>query len=64
MIAHESITLAARWSLAKRELELEPGNIVMLLPDLAKWTIDKGHTVRCIGVKGIGKDVAVRVVRL
>lgn len=64
MIAHESITMNALWHLTRRELDLHPGEIAMLPIDLARWTIDNGHTVRCIGVKGIGRDVAVRVVRL
>jgi hypothetical protein len=60
----ESITLSARWSLAKRELDLHPGDICSFLPDLADRAIAHGHAVRCIGVRGIGRDVAVRVVRL
>ena len=59
----ESISLSARWSLAVRELDLHPDEIVMLLPDLARWTIAEGFCIRCIGVKGIDGQVAVRVVR-
>jgi hypothetical protein len=46
-----SITLSARWSLAKRELDLHPGDICSFLPDLADWAIAHGHAVRCIGVR-------------
>jgi hypothetical protein len=51
MIAHESITLSARWSLAKRELDLHAGDTCLLLPDLAEWAIAHGRAVRCIGIK-------------
>jgi hypothetical protein len=67
MIATESITLSARWSLAVRELDLHAGDECLLLPDLAAWAIEQGLAVRCIGVKcgdwAVGRH-AVRVVRV
>jgi len=67
MTAPKSITLAARWSLAVRELDLHAGDTCLLLPDLAAWAIAQGLAVRCIGVKcgewAVGRH-AVRVVRV